>query len=150
MSQTTPGAKTLDALRGNIVTSVHGRRLGFDVDEFMVGSKGFRHVVTVATSATTGTALPNHGVVAINSSNARTWSITDPEPGCEVKIVSVSSSTLSFTITPAAATFATSGGSTGASAILQGGGTGVVLVGITTGLYAAMSSPGSTYIDLTT
>ena len=142
-------AQTLDAARKLARTSIHGRRLGLDHDEFLVGVKGIRKVVTNATSSTT--TVPNHGHVTLNSTNAHTWTLTDPEIGCEVSFSITSTSTLLMTVTPAAATFATSGGTTGLSMILQGGGTGVTLIGLTTGLYGTKSaSPGSTYIDFST
>lgn len=144
-------AQSLDTLRRLIKTSIHGRRLGLDFDGFLVGFKGVRHVVTNATSLTTGTNLPNHGHITIDSTNARTWKLTDPEVGCEVSFTVTSTSTLANTISPVGATFATSAGTTGGSMILQGGGTGVTLIGLTTGLWGTKSaSPGSTYIDLST
>jgi len=144
-------AQSLNAIRRLMLTSIKGRRLGLDHDEFLVGPKGMRNVVTAATSLTTGTALPNHGHVTLTSSNARTWTLTDPEVGCEVSLSITSSSTLLHTITPAAATFVSSASSTGASMILQGGGTGVTLIGLSTALYATRSaSPGSTFIDFST
>jgi len=52
-------AITLDGLRKFIKTSIHGKRLGLDATERLVGPKGLRLAVTNATSASTGTQLPN-------------------------------------------------------------------------------------------
>jgi len=144
-------ALSLDGLRRLIKTSVHGRRLGLDKDEFLAGPKGIRHAVTEATSASTGTQLPNYGIVRITSSSAKTWQIADPVAGGEVTLVVQSSAIPSITVTPAAATIVSSGSSTGASVIMQGGGTAVTLVGLSTSVYANKgSSPASTYIDFST
>jgi len=146
-------AITLDGLRRLIKTSVRGRRLGLTHDEWLVGPKGTRLAITAATSASTGTQLPNYGHITLTSteSGGTTWQIADPVAGCEVSISITSSSTFAHTVTPENATFATSGGTTGASVILQGGGTAVTLVGISTGVYASRgASPGSTYIDFST
>lgn len=144
-------AITNDGLRKLIKTSVHGRRLGLDQTEHLVGPKGLRYAITAATSASTGTQLPNHGHITITSSSAKTWQIADPVPGCEVSITLISSAIPTCTITPANATFVSSGSSTGASLAMQGGGTSVTLVGISTGVYANKgASPASTYIDFST
>jgi hypothetical protein len=116
-----------------------------------MGVLGTRKVVTNATSASTGTQLPNHGHITITSSSAKTWEIADPEAGCEVSITVISSAIPDITITPANATFVSSGSSTGASLIMQGGGTSVTLIGISTSVYANTSAtPASTFIDFST
>jgi hypothetical protein len=146
-------AKTLAAYRNEILTSVHGRRLGISNDEFLVGQKGMKQVVTAATSASTGTQLPNHGYITLTSTetNGTEWQIADPITGVEVTLTITSSSTYGHTVTPENATFVTSGSSTGASVILQGGGTAVTLFGISTSVYGSKNgSPGSTYIDFST
>ena len=142
-------AQTLEQARKLSRTSIHGRRLGLDHDEFLVGVKGTRHVVTDATSLTT--SIPNHGYVSLNSSNAHTWTLADPEAGCEVKLVITSSSTKAMTITPAAATFISSASSTSATLTLLHGGNGLTLIGLTTGLYGcANNNYGSTNYDFST
>ena len=144
-------AQSINTIRAGIQTSVHGRRLGLDNDDLLSGPKGIRSVVTAATSATTGTNLPNHGYVTLTSSSALTYTINDPVAGQEVTITLVSSAIPSITITPVAATFISSGSSTGASVVLQGGGTSVTLYGASTSLYGNKGqTPASTYIDFTT
>jgi len=144
-------AITLDGLRKFIKTSIHGKRLGLDATERLVGPKGLRLAVTNATSASTGTQLPNYGHITLTSSNAREWQIADPVAGGEVSLSVVSTGSALMTVTPANATFVTSESSTGASMILKNGGTGVTLIGLSTALYGTRSaSPGSTYIDFST
>ena len=61
-------AKSLTELRNSILTSVYGRRLGLDPDEFLVGQKALKMVTqsigssTNATASNTGTQLLNYGI----------------------------------------------------------------------------------------
>jgi len=145
-------AQLLPALRALIQTSIYGRRLGLDASDFLI-HKGNRRTVTAATSASTGTQLPNHGYITLTSTETggTAWQIADPAAGVEVTLTITSSSTYGHTITPENATFATSGGTTGLACIMQGGGTSVTLYGISTSVYGSKgSSPGSTYVDFST
>jgi len=136
-------AQTLDAARKLARTSIHGRRLGLDHDEFLVGVKGVRRVVTQATSSTTGTALPNHGLVSVVTTTNDTWSLTDPEVGCEVKIVTGTTSTGIHTISCAAATIHSSVSSTFGEVVLTGGAMHIELTGLTTALWQVTSRSGT-------
>jgi len=135
-------AQTLNTIRSRILTSVHGRRLGIDNDEFLVGTKGPRYVVTDATSATTGTNLPNHGVITFDSTTGDTWVIDDPEAGVVAHLVSISTGGAQV-INTNNATFMTSGSSTGGVLTLTGL-AGVTLVGVSTALWAFAGSFGTT------
>ena len=139
-------AQTLDQARKLSRTNIHGRRLGMDHDEFLVGVKDVRHVVTNATSATTGTALPNHGLVTIDSTTGDTFTLTAPTPGVSVKIVVISTGGAQV-ITPVSGTFPTSlGNFAGDTLTMTAGGPGlpmVELLGLSTSLWGANISKGT-------
>ena len=117
------------------VTSIHGRRLALDVDDNVLAS-GVRLNVTEATSATTGTALPNNGIVSVVTTTNDTWTLTDPVEGCEVTLMTGSTSTGTHTISPAAATILSSVGAAGSAIAMAGGGASVSLIGLSTSLWA--------------
>lgn len=138
-------AQTLETIRGLARTTIHGRRLGIGHDEFLVGVKDIRKVVTEATSDTTGTNLPNHGLVSVVTTTDDGWTLTDPEIGVSVRIATGTTSTGVHTITGAAATIVSSEQSTmGVISIVGGGGMSVELMGLTTAkwLVTARSSTG--------
>ena len=117
------------------VTSVHGRRLALDHDDNVL-AEGVRLNVVAATSDTTGTALPNHGVVSLVTTTNDGWSLTDPNPGSEVTLMTGSTSTGTHTVTPAAATILSSVGAAGSALAMAGGGASVSLIGLSTSLWA--------------
>ena len=117
------------------VTSVHGRRLALDHDDNIL-AEGVRLNVVAATSDTTGTALPNHGIVSLVTTTNDGWSLTDPNPGSEVTLMTGSTSTGTHTVTPAAATILSSVGAAGSALAMAGGGASVSLVGLSTSLWA--------------
>lgn len=137
-------AKTLAEHRDDILTSVHGRRLGMSNDEFLVGQKDVKKVVTNATSDTTGTALPNHGIVSVVTTTNDTWTLTDPIVGVPVQLLTGSTSTGVHTVTCVAATILSSVSSTGPGVTLTGAGAGFHLVGLTTALWGVTSRIGTT------
>lgn len=137
-------AISLETLRSSILTSLHGRRIGLDPDSFLVGPKDLRKPVTAATSDTTGTALPNHGFVTVTTTTNDGWSLTDPTAGCEVTIMTGSSSTGNHAVVPAAATIISTNGVDGSSMILQGNGAHVKLVGVSTSQWVVSARGGST------
>lgn len=115
-------------------TSIHGRRLAIDSDDNVLAS-GVRLNVVAATSDTTGTALPNHGVVSVVTTTNDGWSLIDPNPGSQITLMTGSTSTGAHTITPAAATIQTSLGAAGPDLVLTGGGAHATLVGLSTSLW---------------
>ena len=139
-------AITLDTLRAERVTSIHGRRLGLDKDEFLVGPKGQRMAVTNATSDTTGTALPNHGVVNVVTTTNDSWTLSDPVDGCEVHIITGSSSTGIHTILANNAKFISSASSTSPSMTLTGAKGAAHLIGLTTALWKVVASAGTSAV----
>lgn len=136
--------KTLEQIRNSILTSIHGRRLGLTNNEQIGGVKGVHRPVTQATSDTTGTALPNHGINVVVTSTDDTWTLTDPFDGAEVTLMTGSSSTGIHTVSPAAAVIYSTNGIAGASVKLSGAGAAVSLVGLTTAIWAVTSMSGST------
>lgn len=122
----------IEQLRDRILTSIRGRRLGLDKDDFLVGSKGHRVPVTNATSDTTATLLLNHGFQTVASTTNDTWTLTDPVPGMTTRIAVGSSSTGLHAIVPQAATIISSNGSAGSSITLSGPGSFIELTGVTT------------------
>ena len=62
-------AFTLEQLRSEGLTSIYGRRLSIDKDDFLVGPKGLRDAITEdITHAATGTTIVNYGMTRITSS----------------------------------------------------------------------------------
>jgi len=137
-------ATTLANLRAKILTSIHGRRLGLDPDEFLVGQKDIRKVVTNATSDTTGTNILNHGFHTVATTTNDVWALTDPVPGVAVTIATATTSTGNHAIVPAAATIISTNGVAGSSVIMQGIGASVTLMGISTSQWMLSATGGST------
>ena len=123
---------SLATLRNAIITSIHGRRLGFDVNDMLVGPKAMRQGITSATSATTGTALPNNGIVSVVTTTNDTWTLTDPVSGCEVLLHTGSTSTGTHTITCDNAVIYSTNGLEGASVVLSNRGAYAKLMGLST------------------
>ena len=73
-------ALTLETIRRTVLTSLFGRRLGLDKDEFLVGHKDQRSVIQDLTSATTATAVLNYGISRVMTSGSTSLSqfILDP------------------------------------------------------------------------
>lgn len=138
-------ALTLETIRNRILTSIHGRRLGLDRNEQIAGIKGMTRPVTDATSDTTGTDLPNYGILSVVTTTDDTWRLTAPYVGAEVTVMTGSSSTGVHTVAMAAGTVIRStNGIAGANVVLAGPGAAVNLAGITTALWAVTSMAGST------
>lgn len=136
-------ALLLETIRDRLRTSIHGRRLGLDGNDQIAGIKGMTRPVTDATSDTTGTALPNYGIVSVVTTTNDSWTLTDPYVGAEVTLMTGSSSTGTHTITCAAAVIYSTNGIAGANVLLAGAGAAVSLVGITTARWAVTSMAGS-------
>lgn len=137
-------AYSLEQLRNVILTSVRGRRLGLDHNDYLVGPKDIRKAITNATSDTTGTPLLNYGFHTVTTTTNDTWTLAAPTVGAEVTLVTGSSSTGTHTITPTNATIISTNGVAGASIAMQGAGAHLKLVGISTGQWAVTSIFGST------
>ena len=139
---------SLEEARNQIITSLYGRRLGLDKDNRLIGIKGRREVITEATSNTTATLLPNFGIVTIASSNDITWVIEDPQIGCEVKILTGTTSTGNHYIQTDNATIKSSFGSTQTQIDFLGGGAGMTLVGLSTSLWGVLTKSSTTAVQI--
>lgn len=88
-------AQSLQTLRDKIITSIHGRRLGLDNDETLVGPKALKQAVQDLTSASTATALNAYGIVNITGTSLLTsgqvFLLSNPIPGVAVTINNVRS-----------------------------------------------------------
>lgn len=147
-------AQTLEQLRNNIVTSIHGRRLGLHQDETLAGVKDIKRVVQDLTSASTGTAINNHGVVNIAGTSlltsAQVFLLSNPIPGVEVVINNVranatagSSGSTGLSIWRPSTAFyiRSSEASTGVLISLNEGGS-ITLMGVSTAAYQAVAGRG--------
>lgn len=90
----------LETLRNNILTSLYGRRLGLDKDQFLVGTKALKVATQTLTSGTTATAIPNYGAtnITVTTGSASTassvgttevgtsWALEAPAEGVEKMI----------------------------------------------------------------
>jgi hypothetical protein len=135
-------AQSIADIIGKMKTSIHGRRLGIDQTGRLTGVLGTRYVVTDATSATTGTNLPNHGVVTLDSTTGDTYTLTDPEAGCMVTIVSICTGGVN-TVNGDNATFMSSASSTAPGMTFTGGTAAATLVGATTALWVVAATHGT-------
>ena len=87
--------------------------------------------------------MPNHGLVSVVTTTDDTWTLTDPEIGCEVKLGTGSTSTGVHTITCVAATIVCSNSSTFGEVLLTGGTAGITLTGLTTAVWQISSRTGT-------
>ncbi len=80
-------AQTLETLRNNSLTPLHGRRLGLDIDETLIGVVDVKRVVQDLTSASTATTLNAHGMVVARITGVATTAaggvfiLPNPIPG---------------------------------------------------------------------
>lgn len=126
-------------------TSLHGRRIGLDGDNMIVGPPALKAGVT---TGTTGGNVPAHGVTVLNATAASTYTIDEPIKGVH-KIIAVTAAT-SQAIKTAAATFVTTLGSSFRRLTFTTTGDGVVLAGISTSQYAVLSLTGAVSMTTTT
>lgn len=132
-------AISLESIRNKILTSIRGRRLGFDESDFLAGPKDMRKAVSAATSDTTGTTLVNYGFHTVSTTTDDGWSLQDPVPGVAVRIATATTSTGLHAITPAAATIVSTNGTAGSSITLVGAGSFIELMGISTAQWIVSS-----------
>lgn len=146
-------AITLEAIRNQILTSLYGRRLGLDSNEFLVGARSMRQQVTELTSASTNQTVTYNGVTIVNATSAvtsatNTFNLPSPIPGASFTICSgvngttstQGSTTIAFTM-PASVTMQSSD-SPGARTVMLPFGTAATLTGVSTALYQMTSHVG--------
>lgn len=147
-------AQSLETLRGNNVTPIYGRRLGLQQDETLAGVKDIKLAVQDLTSASTGTALNNYGIVNIAGTSlltsAQIFLLSNPIPGVPVVINNVrlnttagtSGSTAIAISRPSTAFYIRSSeASTGVGIVLNEGGS-ITLLGVSTDAYQAVAGRG--------
>ena len=147
-------AISLQTLRTAKVTSIHGRRLAIDKDDFVVGPKGLREPVFELTSASTAQTLSNHGLTVINVTSAVTsatnsFFLPNPIPGARITVrsgirgtTSTDGSTCIMLGRASTAFYIESSVDTSCVAVLLAKGNGITLEGITTGYYNAIAGLG--------
>lgn len=133
-------ALTITTIRNSILTSVYGRRLGLDVNERLVGHRGtvteFEDITTVATTA----SIYGISRVSVSGSTQGPTQHNLPAPiaGIEKTIFMTSSSTGSqqFLTTPNGAQILATAGTSGNCVNLVGPAGSIVLIGISSTLWA--------------
>ena len=143
-------AYTLTTIRGTIITSIKGNRLGLvrpwitDTDsEHLGGTQGVQVPLVDATSDTTGTNIKGYGFTKFDTSTDDGWLLEAPRPGVLKYLYTGSTSTGIRTIKRVDNTFAiqTSANSTGTTIVAQGGGLLLTLIGLSTALYGILARP---------
>ena len=134
-------AISIDYLKDQIQTSVHGRKLGLDATGLIVGGQGERIPVTDATSGTTATTIPGYGFTSVDTTTDDTWLLAAPVRGAFKYLYTGSTSTGIRTIKRADNSFAiqSSANSTGTTIVAQGGGLSLTLFGVSSAIYAVVS-----------
>jgi len=139
-------AQSLTTLRSSILTSIHGRRLGLDRDEFLVGTKDLKRQIEDLTTASTGTDVLNYGAARVMTSGSTQgpvqYSLAAPAPGVRKTLVMGSSSTGShqFLSTPNGASIKhSSAGTTVGVVNLRAPGGVVTLLGVSTAAWLVES-----------
>ena len=142
-------AQSLATLRNNIITSIHGRRLGLDRDEAIVGSVGVKMPITNINTGDTGTdvtAFGIHNVTSTGSSQTAQYNLAAPIPGVAKTLLlgSTSTGTAQFLSTAnGAQIIASSDGTTTEVVSLLRPGAAVVLMGVTSTHWAVIGQPGA-------
>jgi len=137
----------------DILTSVHGRRLGLSSSGYLtsqgdltLGVDMIHGAITspsAATTATTATAITGYGLTTVDTSTDTTWLLSAPIPGVRKILYTGSTSTGIRTIKRANATFAirSSASSTLTTIVAQGGGLFLELMGVSTSIYGIINRP---------
>ena len=149
---------TRSVLQNSILTSIYGRRLGLNANEFLAGPKDILLATQSLTSGSTGTQVTNYGITMLDcTTGAATtasslgttevgcaWSMAAPEPGARKTLMKVSA-TLGSTM-PVVCAFGS--GVTGYDSSFLSTATGVMLnavgqvvhlVGLTTAKWLVLS-----------
>lgn len=134
---------SLQALRDRILTSIHGRRLGLDSNETIVGVRGMCLQQVAGTSDTTGINLPNNGFVSVVTTTNDTWRLDNPYVGAQVTLMTGSSSTGIHSINLGGSVGYSTIGIAGSTVTLTGPGASLTLLGISTGIWQQIARTGS-------
>ena len=147
-------AISLNTLRSAKQTSIHGRRLALDNNDYIVGPKGLREPVFELTSASTAQTLAGYGLTVINVTSAVTTAtnsffLPNPTPGLRFSVrsgvrgtTSTDGSTAIMLGRPSTAFYIESSVDTSCVAVLLAKGNAVDLEGISTGYYNVVGGVG--------
>jgi len=134
---------SLELLRNRIRTSLYGRRLGLGNNDDLIGLRNVTLPRVSGTSDTTGTALPNHGLVSVVTTTNDTWTLADPYPGAQVTLMTGSSSTGIHSINLNNSVAYSTVGIAGSTVVLTGHGAAITLVGLSTAIWQVIGAAGS-------
>lgn len=134
---------SLEQLRNRIRTSIFGRRLGLGHNDDLIGARNITLPRVSGTSDTTGTLLPNHGLVSVVTTTDDTWRLTDPYPGAQVTLMTGSSSTGVHSINLGNSVAYSTQGIAGSTAVLTGHGAAITMVGLSTAIWQVIGRAGS-------
>lgn len=141
-------AQLLETLRSLAKDSIKGRKLGIDLrDGTLIGAPAFKNPVQDLTSASTGTAVLNYGVVVARISGSMTTAtanflLSNPIPGVDVELcyaqtsqaATAGSTGIAFSRPTTAFYIQSSDGSTGVAVLLTQG-SACTLRGVSTDAY---------------
>jgi hypothetical protein len=136
---------SLDTVRSKMITSIHGKRLGLDPNDVLLGPVEFMRPIVACTSDTTGTIMFGAGVYSVDTTTDDGWRLGQPIPGATVEIFTATTSTGTRTITMGTATttgtwaMMSSAAITYATIVIKGGGQYLKLIGLTTDLYGIVT-----------
>jgi hypothetical protein len=147
-------ASLLESLKSAIKTSIHGRRLGLDSNDYLVGPPALRQQVEDI-DASTGSSASPHGVtrsLTSGSSVTSSYTLQSPIPGVIKTLTLQSTSTGGSQFTATNATIYTaSDGSSAAVVNLYAPGAAVQLLGESTSVWRVIGgSLGTTTTPLVT
>ena len=126
----------------SIITSIHGRALGLDVEGALIVNQR-PSARTAGTSATTATALANNGFVSVVTTTDDTWTLRAPYPNALVTLFTGSSSTGIHSINLGGAVAYSTVGIAGSTVVLTGPGAAITLRGLSTAAWAVVGRAGS-------
>ena len=127
-----------------MITSIHGRRFGLTETDAVLTRQRVTGTDVAGTSDSTGTALANSGVVSVVTTTNDGWTLTAPEIGSVVTLVTGSSSTGTHSIALTGSVAYTTNGIAGSTAALAGAGASLTLFGLTTAIWLQIGRSGST------
>lgn len=144
---------TRTVLQNSILTSIYGRRLGLNKNEFVVGPKDIalatQDIGTGTTVSSTGTEILNYGITSLSVATAAattgssygtaevagTFALAAPEPGVQKTIYTASSHStmlISVQFSTGVTALNTSAGSTFGGLSFNAPGQWVKLIGVST------------------
>lgn len=131
-----------------MITTLWGRRIGLDINNFLVGPPELRKKVQTISSTSPNTAVPAHGVTRITGLTSTQGPVQHtldaPIIGVEKTLTLGCTSTASIqfgTTANGASIVKTSDGTTGGWINLQGPGGSITLIGVTTAQWAVKAAP---------